>query len=113
MILSLDVQGAATFQRLAQGEAVLRGALVTVFLTPRTTGELTRRLRGRGSESEDAVARRLLAAREEIGRWESFDYLVLSGTREEDLERVRCIYVAEKLRSCRAEFILEDGSAAG
>ena len=73
-------------------------ALVTVFLTPGTMQELEGRLRGRGSEAEEVVTRRLAAAPGEVAESQYFHYLVVSGTREEDLRRVQSIYEAEQVR---------------
>jgi len=59
VILEIDVEGAM---------AVLDQApeSVTIFLDPGTIEELERRLRGRGTDSEDAVQRRLAVARREL-----------------------------------------------
>ena len=106
VLLNIDVQGAASVRRVAAGDPVLNRALVTVFLTPETLAELESRLRGRGSDPEEVIARRLAEAKSEAGRWGEFDYLVLSGTRAEDARRMQAIYDAERLRSGRAEFVL-------
>lgn len=107
VLLNIDVQGAASVRRVAVGDPELGGALVTVFLTPATLTELEQRLRGRGSESDDTLRRRLEAARGEVAESQHFDYLVVSGTREEDLRRVTAIYEAEQVRRdrVRLEFI--------
>jgi guanylate kinase len=98
VLLNIDVQGAERVRQEAQRDAVLSGALVTVFLTPSSLTELETRLRGRGSDAEDVIQRRLESARAEAARWEEFDYLVVSGTRAEDLARMQAIYIAEHLR---------------
>jgi guanylate kinase len=64
---------------------------------------LERRLRGRGSDPEEVIQRRLEAARAEAARWQEFDYLIVSGTREDDLARMQAIYQAERLRRGRNE----------
>lgn len=107
VLLNIDVQGAASVRRMAKTEATLGRALVTVFLTPASLTELEVRLRGRGSDSEAEVARRLAEARVEAAQAGEFDYLVISGTREEDARRMQAIYEAERLRKMRAEFVLK------
>jgi len=82
----------------------LIGRLVSVFLTPGNRSELESRLRGRDADSPEALARRLDTAAEEVRRWPEFDYLVVSGTREEDLARIQSIYLAERSRSPRQRF---------
>jgi hypothetical protein len=42
-------------------------------------------------------------ARQEIAQWKHFDYLLLSGTIEEDLRRALAIVEGEKLRSTRCQ----------
>ncbi len=104
VLLNIDVQGAASIRGAARAEPELGASLVTVFLTPATQVELEARLRGRGSEPEDVVTRRLAAAPGEVSEAEHFDYLVVSGTRDEDLNCVQCIYVAEQARRHRVAF---------
>jgi guanylate kinase len=103
VLLNIDVQGAASIRKVAEEDPEIRCALATVFLTPRTLVELESRLRGRGSESEEVVARRLAAAPAEVAEAVHFDYLVVSETREWDLRRVQSIYEAEKARRHRVE----------
>ncbi len=106
VLLNIDVQGAASVRQVAASDPVLGRALVTVFLTPETLAELESRLRGRGSDPEEVIARRLAEAKSEAGRWGEFDYLVVSSTRAEDSRRMQAIYDTERLRSARAEFAL-------
>lgn len=107
VLLNIDVQGAASVREVAARDPVLHRALVTVFLTPPTLAELEARLRGRGSDAEEVVARRLAEARSEAERWSEFDYLVVSSSRAEDFRRMQAIYDTERLRSTRAEFAIK------
>ncbi len=102
VLLSVDVQGVANIRAQAAHNAELERALVTVFLTTPTFAELEKRLRSRATDSEEAIQRRLKTARQEIAQWESFDYLLISDTRAEDLRRMRVIIEAEKLRQSRS-----------
>ncbi len=104
VLLTIDVQGAVSVRKVAETDLVLRAALVTLFLTPSSRLELTRRLQGRGTESSEVLAARLAAAEEEVAHWQRFDYLIKSGTREEDLRRAQAILDAERLRRCRVHF---------
>jgi guanylate kinase len=104
VVIVLDVQGVISVQQVAEADAELRAALVTVFVTTGTLAELEARLRGRGTEADDVVSRRLATARQEMAEWRRFDYLVLSGTREDDRRRLQSIFEAEKLRSKRSGF---------
>ena len=66
VLLNIDVQGAASVRAQAAQDPTLAAALVTVFLTPASLEVLADRLRKRGNDSEEAIQRRLRAARSEI-----------------------------------------------
>jgi guanylate kinase len=101
VLLNIDVQGAAAVRAQAAANPVLQAALVSVFLTPPSLRILEKRLRGRGTDAEEVIQRRLAAARSELEHWREFDYVILSASPEEDLRRAQAILAAEKLRSGR------------
>jgi len=70
-LLNIDVQGAA---QIASGEL----PRVRVFLLPPSPEELERRLRGRRSDSAEAVDRRLAESRAELARADEFDLQVVN-----------------------------------
>lgn len=84
-------------QQLAAGKNVIleierRGAMqvrgmmpqaVLIFVLPPSVEELERRLRGRGTETDEVIAKRLAKAAEEISFAESFDYIIVN----DDLDR--------------------------
>lgn len=76
VVLEIDVQGAEQV-RDAMPEAVL------IFLAPPSLEELERRLRSRGTEDEEALARRLADAGSELRQRNRFDHVVVN----EDVER--------------------------
>ncbi|MGQ9492731.1 MAG: guanylate kinase [Anaerolineae bacterium] len=94
VIMRLDVQGAATVRRLVP-DAVL------IFLLPGSEEELLNRLRKRGTESNEALQRRLATLREEMKRITEFDYVVVNREGQLDLavERIVAIITAEKCRT--------------
>ncbi|HXC35248.1 MAG TPA: guanylate kinase [Candidatus Acidoferrales bacterium] len=102
VLLNVDVQGAASIRAAAQTEPELRDALVTVFLTPISLAEIERRLKRRGADSPEVIRRRVTAAKQEIVQWKNFDYLLLSGSKEEDLRLALAIVEAEKMKAGRA-----------
>jgi guanylate kinase len=108
VLLNIDVQGADTVCARAAADADLRHALVTVFLTPATLGQLEERLRRRGTDAPAQLEKRLGAARHEIGQWTKFQYLILSTTIAEDLRRMEAIIEAERMRAGRANFTIGD-----
>jgi len=102
VLLSIDVQGAATIRAQALKDAELRRALVSVFLTPPSISVLEERLKKRGTDSPEAIAGRLSIARQEIAEWKNYDYVVISGSIAEDVNRMLAILKAEKMRQFRA-----------
>lgn len=70
-LLEIDLQGARQVRRQ------LPKALF-VFLAPPTWAEMVRRLRGRGTESEQEMAGRLVTARAELAAQEEFDRVVVN-----------------------------------
>ena len=103
VLLNVDVQGAATIRQKAEEDPELKRALVSVFLTPPSMDILEGRLRKRGTDSPAVIQKRLGVARQEIGQWRHFDYLLLSSTIPEDLRRMLAIVEAEKLRTARVQ----------
>jgi guanylate kinase len=103
VLLNVDVQGAATIREKAESEPELKRALVTVFLTPPTLTEIERRLKKRAADLPAVIQKRLAVTRQEIAQWKNFGYLLVSGTKQEDLRRVLAIVEAEKMRSARSQ----------
>jgi len=103
VLLNVDVQGATTIRKQAQGEPEFRRALVTIFLTPASLAEVRRRLKTRGADSPEVIRKRLAVAKAEIAQWRHFDYLLVSTTKPEDLRRALAIVEAEKMRAARTE----------
>ena len=98
LLLNIDVQGAAQMRETARHDELLHGRVVTVFIMPPSIEELERRLRGRGTDAEDEVQRRMHVALEEIEQAPHYDYVICSGTMDEDFDSMRSIYHAEKMR---------------
>lgn len=98
LLLNLDVQGADTVRAVAKGDAVLCRSLVSLFLMPPSREELRARLSGRGTDSPEEVEHRMRVAEEEMLRWNRYDYCLVSRSREEDFERIKSLYLAEKMR---------------
>jgi guanylate kinase len=101
VLLDIDVQGAATIRKT--DDAMVRDSLVDVFIMPPTIEELEKRLRKRGTETEEQVQQRLRTGREESKLWRLYKYTILSGSMEEDLTKFRAIMRAERYLSRRLE----------
>jgi len=96
-VFDIDVQGGQSIQR-RYPEAVL------IFVLPPTMAELERRLRERGTESEDAIRRRMLAARSELELGaRAYDYLVVNDAVEQAYAELESIVTAERARRGRVD----------
>ena len=84
VILDIEVQGAAQV-KAAMPEAV------TVFLAPPSLEELERRLRGRGTDSDETIRKRLETARKELLLAPEYDYMVINNEPEQAAEEIRTI----------------------
>lgn len=92
-VLDIDVQGGVNV--LAQ----LGDDLVSVFLFPPSWEELERRLRARGTESEEAIATRLRNARREVGFAGHYRYWVVNDDVASAVDRLAAILTAEECRA--------------
>lgn len=89
LLLEVDVQGALQLRERRQDARF-------VFLLPPSLEELERRLRGRGTDSEEAVARRLDTVMTELAAVRHFDYAVVNQDVERAIEQVAAIVSAER-----------------
>lgn len=101
VLLDIDVQGARSIRQGTDEE--VRNSLVDVFIMPPTLEELERRLRKRGTETEDQMQGRLKVASVEMTLWKEYKYTILSGSMEEDLIKFRAIIRAERYLSKRMQ----------
>ena len=92
VILEIDWQGAQQV-RQKMPEAV------SVFILPPSREELERRLRGRGTDADEVIARRLGEAVTEMGHYREFDYLVFNDDFDTALARLRAIVIARRQRA--------------
>jgi guanylate kinase len=92
-LFDIDVQGGEQLQALWPRQAV------TVLVLPPSMAELERRLRGRGTESDEQVARRLAVARAEIARGaRSYRYLLVNDVLDRAAEALGAIVACERAR---------------
>ena len=92
LLLNIDVQGAAQMRETAQNDPLLKGKVITIFIMPPSIEVLAARLRGRGTDAEDEIQRRMAVAFEEMRLSKHYDHKIVSATREEDLAALVAIY---------------------
>ncbi len=74
---------------------------VSVFVLPPSWAELERRLRGRGTETEEVVTRRLRNAQEEVTHYGFFDYVIVNDDLSRAYESLRAVVFAERAKRAR------------
>ena len=84
LILEIDWQGARQI-RAALPECC------SLFILPPSRAELERRLRGRGTDTEEVIVRRLGEAADDMGHWQEFDYVVVNDVFECALDQLSAI----------------------
>lgn len=91
IVLEIDCQGAAQVKRIFP-------SAVGIFILPPSMAELERRLRGRGTDAEEIIARRMQAAGEELRQAREFDYAIINSVFSEALEQLHCVVIAARMR---------------
>lgn len=99
LILEIEVDGAGQIKKLLGDECT------AVMLIAPDHKELERRLRGRGTDTEEAILNRLATARKEISLAPMYDYIVVNenGKVEECAENIVAIIKAECQKYSRRE----------
>jgi guanylate kinase len=91
VLLEIDWQGAR------QVRAKVPDAL-SVFILPPSRQALEQRMRSRGQDSEEVIARRLAAAREEMGHFGEFDFLIVNDDFDTAVRDMQAIFLGSRQR---------------
>ncbi|MEX0307607.1 MAG: guanylate kinase [Ruegeria sp.] len=86
-----------------QGEVQIRNSdlgkhALSIFILPPSIRELRRRLEGRGQDSEDVIAKRMLKSWDEISHWGYYDYVLVNDDLDATEEKLKTIVSAERMR---------------
>lgn len=101
VVMDIDVQGAE--QVRTNSDPAIQRSLVDLFVMPPDEVELERRLRGRGTDSDEVIALRLKNAIEEMSHWREYRYRLVSASFEDDYSRFKTLLVAERMRVSRLD----------
>ncbi len=91
VILEIDWQGAAQVRKQLPYS-------VNVFILPPSQSALEERLRGRGQDSDEIIARRMRDAKNETSHYSEYDYLVVNDEFEKALIELKAIVLARRCR---------------
>lgn len=100
LVANVDVQGVRSIRTAAAALPLLRERLVTIFVSPDSLEVLRERLQGRGAVTAEELERRLQSAELELAERNSYDYVIHSGTKEQDF-RALLDYWAQAQRKLR------------
>jgi len=89
------------WQGTQQLKAAMGEDLVSIFLLPPSMGELERRLKERGTDSDAVIADRMSRADSEISHWPEYEYVLVNDDTDECLGQVRSIVEGERLKTRR------------
>ncbi|MEO7099379.1 MAG: guanylate kinase [Luteolibacter sp.] len=99
VVMDIDVQGADQIRSCQDPE--IQRAFVDLFVMPPSEEELHNRLAGRGTDSSEIIALRMINALEEMQHWHRYSHRLLSSTKEQDYAKFQSLLIAERLRVSR------------
>lgn len=101
ILLEIDTQGALNVMKKCPDG-------LFIFLVPPSLAELERRIRGRGSETEESLQKRMGSACKEIEDGRKYSYVVVNDTVKHAVQRILAIRAAEHCRVDRNQEIFEE-----
>ena len=101
VLLEIDWQGARQVRQKVPDA-------VSVFILPPSRQALDDRMRKRGQDSEEVMAQRLAAAREEMLHYDEFDYVIVNEVFDTAVDEMCAIFTASRLRRAQQQ-IRHDG----
>lgn len=94
ILLEIDWQGAAQVRRLFP-------ECVSIFILPPSLEVLEQRLKGRGKDNEEVIARRMAAVREDVAHVAEFDYVIINDNLNEALRELNAVMLSAGLKCAR------------
>ena len=101
VILDIEVQGAIQVK-------TKRPDTVRIFIAPPSWDELERRLRSRGTDSDEKIQKRLLRAKTELQTADVYDYFVINDTVDRAVREISAIMLAEHCKPADRMKILSE-----
>ena len=101
VILEIETEGALSIKR-EYPDAVL------VFVMPPSVNEIYNRLKGRGTETEEVIAKRMKKAGVEISVVDRYDYLMINDVLSESVETFNAIVTSQQMAVSRNRDYIND-----
>lgn len=100
-LFDIDWQGTQQLYQRAEGD------VVRVFILPPSIEQLHDRLRKRGTDSDEVIARRMAQAKSEISHWDGYDFVVINDDVQSCFAKVCEILHAERMRRARQTGLID------
>ncbi len=94
ILLEIDWQGAAQVRRLFP-------ECLSIFILPPSMEALEQRLKGRGKDNDEVIAKRMAAVREDVAHVAEFDYVIINDNLNEALRDLNAVVLSARLRGAR------------
>ena len=94
ILLEIDWQGAAQVRRMFP-------ECISIFIIPPSMEALEQRLKGRGKDNDEIIARRMEAVREDTAHVAEFDYVIINDNLNEALRELNAVVLSVRLRCAR------------
>lgn len=91
VLLEIDTQGAQQVRKIFP-------KAVSIFILPPSLETLETRLKNRNQDCQEAIVRRMAAARQEISHVSEYDYVIINKSLDKALRDLICVIQAERLR---------------
>jgi len=94
ILLEIDWQGAAQVRRLFP-------ECISIFILPPSMEALEQRLKGRGKDNDEVIARRMAAVRDDVAHVAEFDYVIINDNLNEALRELNAVLLSAGLKCAR------------
>jgi len=94
ILLEIDWQGAAQVRHLFPDS-------ISIFILPPSSQALEQRLKGRGKDNDEVIAKRMAAVREDVAHVAEFDYVIINDNLNEALHELDAVVLSAKLISSK------------
>ena len=102
VLFDIDWQGAQQIRNSALGMHTL-----SIFILPPSIAELHRRLKTRGQDSDEVIARRMQKSWDEISHWDGYDFVLVNDDLDAAEAELRTIVTAMRLRRSQRPWLTE------
>jgi guanylate kinase len=94
ILLEIDWQGASQVRRLFP-------ECTSIFILPPSMDALEQRLKGRGKDNDEVIAKRMAAVREDVAHVAEFDYVIINDNLNEALRELNAVVLSANLRGAK------------